>query len=146
MARYYFDVFDGSAVFRDDHGDAFGSLDEVADQAIGVLADVAWDKLQNRQGQDFAVVVRDDERDVYRAALIFRDSYPDPETASGPQDVCPMVSVSDPADLILRSRETRATSERLVRRVRDTATDLSDTVRQTLEILQSTRAAAARMA
>ena len=101
MARYYFDVFDGSAVFRDDHGDAFGSLDEVADQAIGVLADVAWDKLQNRQGQDFAVVVRDDERDVYRAALIFRDSYPDPEAASGPQDVCPMVSVSDPADLIL---------------------------------------------
>ena len=111
MHRYFFDTFDGKTVEQDMFGDDFVDLEEAVDQAAGLLADIATEGLPDRRRQDFAVAVRDDAgREVYCAALIFRDQYPGSAPPSGRQDIWPVLSAPNPVDLIRRSREMKAAS------------------------------------
>jgi hypothetical protein len=59
MARYYFDVHDGTALTRDEDGVECCSLNELRFAAIDALPDLARDQLPNGDSTRLAVKVRD---------------------------------------------------------------------------------------
>ncbi|TXN81105.1 hypothetical protein [Methylobacterium sp. WL8] len=71
MARYFFDVHDGSVHQFDDKGTEFDTLDEVREQAMRLLPDVARDQALHESGRNaYTVVVTDeDHHPVYSATL-----------------------------------------------------------------------------
>lgn len=147
MQKYYFDVYDGDKVVEDAYGESFTTVQEAADQAAGLLVDLARDLLPNGRGQDFGVAVRTDaSSDVYSAALIFRDSYPGPKGLAGAAEYHPILSIPNPVDLIRQSRETRATTKRIAYSVQDSAGSLADAIRQAAEAVKAVQATMAGIA
>ncbi|KQO94633.1 hypothetical protein [Methylobacterium sp. Leaf91] len=71
MARYFFDVHDGGLHQFDEQGSEFATLDEVRQQAMRLLPDVARDHAKPEgERLAFTVVVSDeDHRPVYSATL-----------------------------------------------------------------------------
>jgi hypothetical protein len=73
MQRYFFDVFDGEKLIRDEIGIQLPDLDQVRFEAIEALPDLARDELQDGDERAFAIEARD-ERDhvVFTARLNFK--------------------------------------------------------------------------
>ncbi|MHC2021481.1 DUF6894 family protein [Methylobacterium sp. CM6247] len=71
MARYFFDIHDGGLHQFDDHGSEFATLDEVRQQAMRLLPDIARDHaLHDGDRLAYTVVVCDeDHHPVYSATL-----------------------------------------------------------------------------
>jgi hypothetical protein len=49
MPRYFFDVFDGEDISRDEVGIVFDHEDMAADQAVAALPDIAREEISNGQ-------------------------------------------------------------------------------------------------
>jgi hypothetical protein len=59
MARYFFDVHDGSDFQRDDEGTEFGSADAAVQAAIHSAAEIGTDRLARGDTSDVIIQVRD---------------------------------------------------------------------------------------
>ncbi|MEQ1950988.1 DUF6894 family protein [Mesorhizobium yinganensis] len=76
MPRYYFDVFDGEFVVRDETGLNVDREEEVAQHAVAALPDMAHDELPDGNERDFWVKVRDEEGTyIFAADLKFKASW-----------------------------------------------------------------------
>jgi len=73
MPRYFFDVFDGEKLVRDETGIELAGLEEVRIAAIDALPDIARDELPDGDQRQFWVQARDEEnRVVFKASLDFK--------------------------------------------------------------------------
>ena len=73
MPRYFFDVFDGDKLLRDEIGIELAGLEDVRTAAIEALPDIARDVLPDGDRRLFSVQVRDAEnRVVFKASLDFK--------------------------------------------------------------------------
>lgn len=70
MARYFFDIHDGTSQF-DEEGTECASLDEVRVHALKVLPEIAWDEAPSGNDRStYSVLVSDeDHHPVYSATL-----------------------------------------------------------------------------
>ncbi len=137
MPHYYFDLFDGKTVMRDEFGDSFSQPHDAADLASGLLVDIAREVICHQGGKDLGVVVRDESgHDVYWAALMFRDAHLDPQGPPCVRAVAPTLTIANPVDLIQQSREVRAASRDTWRQVQDTMADLSQTLREVMDTVR----------
>jgi hypothetical protein len=64
VARYYFDIQDGSTLMRDDEGSAFDSLDAAVQAAARSAAEIGTSRLVKGEFSDVVVKVRN-ERDQW---------------------------------------------------------------------------------
>lgn len=72
MARYYFDVHNGSGFHRDDIGDEFPTFAEAREQAQALLPDIAREELPDGETHMMVCEVRDEAgRIVYRGRLMY---------------------------------------------------------------------------
>ncbi|WP_411962273.1 DUF6894 family protein [Mesorhizobium sp. CA4] len=70
MPLFFFDIYDGSELMRDDSGVECSSLAEVSSRAVHVLPDIAREELPNGTARTLFVKVRDDAgRYIFRASL-----------------------------------------------------------------------------
>jgi hypothetical protein len=73
MPRYFFDVFDGEKLVRDEIGIELADLEQVRIEAIEALPDIARDQLPDGDERAFAVEARDEHgRVVFAARLNFK--------------------------------------------------------------------------
>ena len=73
MPRYFFDVFDGRKLIRDEIGIELASLEDVRIAAIEALPDIARDELPDGDQRLFWVEARDGQnRAVFKASLDFK--------------------------------------------------------------------------
>jgi hypothetical protein len=73
MPRYYFDVFDGADLSRDEMGIEIEDEDTVAEHAIAALPDIVQDELPDGMQRDFWVKVRPEIGDyIFTADLKFK--------------------------------------------------------------------------
>ena len=73
MARYYFDVRDGSGFHRDEIGDEFDNFEEAREQAQTLLPDIARSELPDGELHQISCDVRDETgRVVYRGKLTYQ--------------------------------------------------------------------------
>ncbi len=134
MPHYFFDLFDGNNVVKDEFGDAFPQSQDAADLASGLLVDIAREVIRDRGGKDLGIAVRDEAgRDVYWAALMFRDAHLDPQGPASSRAVAPTLTIANPVDLIRQSREVRAASRDTWRQIQDTVADLSRTLHAVID-------------
>ncbi|MFI0848675.1 DUF6894 family protein [Mesorhizobium sp. IMUNJ 23232] len=68
MPRYYFDVFDGDAVTRDEVGIDLEHEDMAADHAVAALPEIANDELPDGMQRDFWVKVRPESGNYFFTA------------------------------------------------------------------------------
>ncbi|MBL0407512.1 hypothetical protein JKG68_26705 [Microvirga aerilata] len=59
MARYYFDVYDGADLLRDDDGSEFDSLDAAVHGAARSAAEIGTGRLAKGDTSDVVIEVRD---------------------------------------------------------------------------------------
>ena len=79
MPIYYFDLFDGDKLVRDDFGIELDSLDEAREQAIALLPELARDELPEAESHEFVATVRCREGRVrYQATLSLRGGWVEP--------------------------------------------------------------------
>lgn len=79
MPLYYFDLFDGDELVRDEFGVELDSLYEAREQAIALLPDLARDELPESENYEFVAIVRCREGRVrYRATLSLRGGWVEP--------------------------------------------------------------------
>lgn len=72
MTRYYFDVFDGHAITRDQVGFEIDDTRQVCRLAVDALPDLAREQLPDGDQATFSVTVRNDGgAAVFRATLMF---------------------------------------------------------------------------
>lgn len=72
MRRYYFDVDDGETFLRDEEGVESSSLDEVHDEAVALLPEIARRVLPLDETREFFVRVRNDaDRVIFKATITF---------------------------------------------------------------------------
>ncbi len=72
MARYYFDVYDGADLQRDDEGSEFDSLDAAVQGAARSAAEIGQGRLARGDTSDVVIEVRDEENKrifVVRASM-----------------------------------------------------------------------------
>jgi hypothetical protein len=60
VARYYFDVLDGTDSMRDDEGTEFDSLDSAVHAAARSTAEIGTDRLARGDISDVVIEVRDE--------------------------------------------------------------------------------------
>ncbi|MFI0847783.1 DUF6894 family protein [Mesorhizobium sp. IMUNJ 23232] len=73
MPRYYFDVFDGQALSRDNVGIERDHENNAGEQAVAALREMAHEELIDGIERDFWVKVRDDEGTyIFAADLKFK--------------------------------------------------------------------------
>jgi hypothetical protein len=60
VARYYIDVLDGGALFRDDVGTGFDSLDDAVQGAVLSVGEISKNKLVKGDTSDIVVQLRDE--------------------------------------------------------------------------------------
>ncbi|MFI0849091.1 DUF6894 family protein [Mesorhizobium sp. IMUNJ 23232] len=73
MPRFYFDVFDGDQITRDEIGIDFPDEDEAAKQAMAALSDIVHDGLPGGPQGEFWVKVRDESGAyIFAAELKFK--------------------------------------------------------------------------
>lgn len=78
MPRYFFDVFDGEKLIRDEIGIELAGLENVRIAAIDALPDIARDELPDGDQRVFSVQARDEEnRVVFKASLDFKAEWGD---------------------------------------------------------------------
>lgn len=76
MPIFFFDVHDGESLTVDRDGVALDHIDEVRDQAVALLPDLARDDLPDGSRRVYAVAVRDEAgRTVYTASLTFEGAW-----------------------------------------------------------------------
>ena len=72
MARYFFDITDGTGFHPDDFGDEFAGFEEARAQAQSLLPDIARAELPDGELHIITCDVRDDTRHIiYRGKLTF---------------------------------------------------------------------------
>ncbi|MEQ1956254.1 DUF6894 family protein [Mesorhizobium yinganensis] len=73
MPRYYFDVFDGDGITRDEVGIESATQDAAADEAVAAIPDIVHDELPGPPQRNFWVKVRDEAGEyVFIADLKFK--------------------------------------------------------------------------
>jgi hypothetical protein len=79
MARYYFDIQDGTTLVRDDEGSAFDNLDAAVQAAARSAAEIGTSRLAKGDFSDVVIEVRD-ERDqrVFTVAASMKIDWHDP--------------------------------------------------------------------
>ena len=72
MPKFFIDFRDGDVLIIDDEGSDLHSFEEARLEAVGLLSQVAMDRLPDGEHRQFVATVRD-ENDValYRATLTF---------------------------------------------------------------------------
>ncbi|GEP09015.1 DUF6894 family protein [Methylobacterium gnaphalii] len=73
MPRYYFDVYDGQKLFRDEEGGVFDDRAAMRAEAMKVLPDIARDGIpQDGDRQSFTVRVRNERNlTIYTGTILF---------------------------------------------------------------------------
>ena len=71
MVRYFFDSRDGDHFIRDDEGVELDGIETARKEAATVLAYIARDTIPKSERRELAIEVRDDSRQLFRAALRF---------------------------------------------------------------------------
>jgi hypothetical protein len=73
MPRYYFDLFENGSHQVDDAGLEFQTLDQVRQEAMEALPEIAKDQVpKDGDRQNFTVLVKDEDgKPVYTASLTF---------------------------------------------------------------------------
>jgi hypothetical protein len=61
VARYYFDVYDGADLQRDDEGSEFASLDAAVQGAARSAAEIGQGRLARGDTSDVVIEVRDEQ-------------------------------------------------------------------------------------
>ena len=73
MARFFFDIQNGSNRFPDHFGEDCDSFKDACKQAIALLPDIARETLPDNEAHDFVCELRDHTGQiVYRAKLLLR--------------------------------------------------------------------------
>ena len=76
MARYFFDVFDGTTTAIDEIGIECDDLAEVRYRAIDALPEIARDELPNGDAGLFEIKVRDERGSpLFRCSLAFTSDW-----------------------------------------------------------------------
>jgi hypothetical protein len=60
VARYYFDIWDGTTLVRDDEGTAFDNPDAAVQAAAGSAAEIGTNRLAKGDFSDVVIEVRDE--------------------------------------------------------------------------------------
>ena len=93
MPRYFFDVFDGEKLTRDEIGIELAGLEQVRIAAIDALPDIARDELPNGDQRLFSVEARDQEnRVVFKASLNFKAEWADHTPKGRPRRKAPPIT------------------------------------------------------
>ncbi|UWU77853.1 hypothetical protein N2603_05120 [Bradyrhizobium huanghuaihaiense] len=71
MARYYFDLRDGTELFEDEEGVELPTLRAAEMEAARALGGMARDYEPASEGRDMAIEVRNEEGPLFQAALVF---------------------------------------------------------------------------
>jgi hypothetical protein len=70
MPRYYFDLINGDGLTPDDDGQVFETREEVRDEAVRILPDIARDEMPDGGDVSITVKVRDEAgRHIFEATL-----------------------------------------------------------------------------
>jgi hypothetical protein len=70
MPRYYFDIYDGENLIRDEIGVQLDDTDAAQQEAVRALPTIARDCLPDGTQRDFVIEVRDEtKRPILRAKL-----------------------------------------------------------------------------
>ena len=73
MPRYFFDVFDGEKLTRDEIGIELADLERVRSEAIQALPEIARDELPDGDVRVFSVQARaEGDRVIFTASLTFK--------------------------------------------------------------------------
>ena len=76
LQLYYFDFDDGKQASCDKLGTEFGNLEEVADEAVAVLAEMAKDRLPSGSHRVLAASVRNKQGSViFKATLTLQSEW-----------------------------------------------------------------------
>lgn len=144
MQTYFFDIYDGQNVHADQFGDRFVGLHEAADQAVGLIMDLARETVSTPGDHDLAVTVRSKSGfDVYWASLMFRDSSSGDLGRSDRIETPKIIEISNPADIIRQSRTARVAMQRERGELEAMLDAVSHTFAETLELLRRPGAKAA---
>ncbi len=78
MARYYFDLFNGSGPVRDDQGQEMPTREGISREVSRILADIAREELPDRGNGAITIEVRDERgRPVLTGSLSFQTRWHD---------------------------------------------------------------------
>jgi len=78
MARYFFDLINGSGTMTDDQGQEFASRETVQKEVLHMLPDIARDELAGKDRQVFTVKVRDETGHyIFEASLSWKADWLD---------------------------------------------------------------------
>ena len=124
MPLFYFDVYDGKTVTRDEFGVDLDNLEDVAERVAALLPDIARDRLPGDGSRNLAAFVKDEDGSlVHRAALLYRA-----QTLARSGRLVPSPTYAD--DLIMRSQEIREKARQLPMRLDSNLLDLLSVIRQ----------------
>ncbi|UWU75442.1 hypothetical protein N2603_36260 [Bradyrhizobium huanghuaihaiense] len=71
MARYYFDLRDGTELFHDEEGLELPTVRAAEVEAARALGGMARDLEPTSEGRDLAIEVRNESGPLFQAALVF---------------------------------------------------------------------------